>query len=482
MNSIPNSARKKVMLALCVATFLAAIEGTIVSTAMPAITGELNGMKQYSWIVSIYLLMTVISTPIYGKLADLYGRKRMFIAGASIFLLGSALSGAAQTMNELIAFRAVQGLGAGSLATIPFTIIGDLYSFEKRAKVQGWMSSIWGIAGISGPLMGGLLVDYVSWRSIFYLNLPVGLAAMILLALSLKENFEKKKHHIDYPGILTFTIGMFCLLYALELLHEESGGGTNWALIISLFAVAAISLALFYLIEKRSPEPMIPLQLFRIRTISMANLDSFIICVINVVIIFYLPLWIQGVFGKTATFSGIAMMPLSLGWPLGSIVAGNAMAKHGMRRLALAGSFFVIAACLGFTFMDAQTPVVWMMVCTFLAGMSFGLSLTSFTVSVQSAVSWELRGAAVASNNFIRTFGQTVGIAIFSLLLNTGATNSLNPDLLSDSLHQVFMVITVLSAVVLLVSFGLPKKAAIAAAPETAQTAAAKPDTQLEPK
>ena len=240
-----NQTRKKVTIALFVATFLAAIEGTIVSTAMPSITGELHGIQQYSWIISLYLLATVITTPIYGKLSDLYGRKKMFIIGALIFLAGSMLSGVSQTMNQLICYRALQGLGAGALTTIPYTVIGDLYPFEQRAKVQGWMSSIWGIAGISGPLLGGLLVDYLSWRAIFYMNLPFGIVAIYLLSTSLREVLKKKKRHIDYPGIVTFTIAMFSFLYAMALIRDDGGGrGTDW-MISLLFAIAVLFFVAF---------------------------------------------------------------------------------------------------------------------------------------------------------------------------------------------------------------------------------------------
>ncbi|WP_138751459.1 MDR family MFS transporter [Paenibacillus sinopodophylli] len=452
-----NQTRKKVTIALFVATFLAAIEGTIVSTAMPSITGELEGIRQYSWIISIYLLATVITTPIYGKLSDLYGRKKMFIVGALIFLAGSMLSGVAQTMNQLIWFRALQGLGAGALTTIPYTIIADLYPFEQRAKVQGWMSSIWGIAGISGPLFGGLLVDYISWRAIFYMNLPFGIAAIYLLATSLMETLEKKKRHIDYAGIITFTIGMFSFLYVMTLIRDEEGGGTSAiGIIIGLFAVSVLFFAWFARIERHSPEPIIPFQLFRNRVISMANLDSFLLCVINVVVIFYLPLWIQGVYGKPATYSGLAMIPLSVAWPLGSILAGNWITRKGLRFIAVAGSCFLLAGSIGFATMTATTPLALFVPYTFLAGLSFGLSLTSLTVAVSSAVGWELRGSAVASNNFIRTLGQTIGITIFGLLLHTGSAGQIEPNVLAESLHTIFVGVAALSVLVVIVSLSMP--------------------------
>ncbi|MDQ8735292.1 MDR family MFS transporter [Paenibacillus sp. LHD-38] len=453
-----NQTRKKVTIALFVATFLAAIEGTIVSTAMPSITGELQGIQQYSWIISIYLLATVITTPVYGKLSDLYGRKTMFIIGALIFLAGSMLSGVAQTMNQLIWFRALQGLGAGALTTIPYTIIGDLYSFEQRAKVQGWMSSIWGIAGISGPLFGGLLVDYISWRAIFYMNLPFGIVAIYLLSTSLREALEKKKRHIDFPGIITFTIAMFCFLYAMTLIRNEEGSGTSaLGLIVLLLAISIVFFILFARIEKRSPEPIIPFQLFRNRIIRMANIDSFLLCVINVVVIFYLPLWIQGVYGKPATYSGLAMIPLSIAWPLGSILAGNWISKKGLRYISVAGACFLLASSIGFSFMTADTPNVLFIAYTFMAGLSFGLSLTSLTVAVSSAVEWELRGSAVASNNFIRTLGQTIGITIFGLLLQTGSADRIEPTVLAGSLHTIFFWVAVLSVFVVIVSLRMPK-------------------------
>lgn len=449
--------RKKVTIALFVATFLAAIEGTIVSTAMPSITGELQGIQQYSWIISIYLLATVITTPVYGKLSDLYGRKKIFIIGALIFLAGSMLSGIAQSMNQLILFRALQGLGAGALTTIPYTIIGDLYSFEKRAKVQGWMSSIWGIAGISGPLVGGLLVDYVSWRAIFYMNLPFGIVAIYLLSTSLKETLEKKKRHIDYPGIITFTIAMFSFLYAMTLLRDmESGTISSWTIGL-LFGIAVIFFIVFARIERRSPEPIIPFQLFKNPIISMANLSSFLLCVINVVVIFYLPLWIQGVYGKPATYSGLAMIPLSIAWPLGSILAGNWIAKKGFRYISVAGASFLLVSSIGFAFMTASTSIALFLTYTFLAGLSFGLSLTSITVAVSSSVGWELRGSAVASNNFIRTLGQTIGITVFGLLLHTGQADMIDSSVLAGSLHKIFVWVAILSVFVVLVSIGMPK-------------------------
>ena len=228
-----------VVISLVIATFLTAIEGTIVSTAMPKIAEDLQGSHWYTWVISIYLLASVITIPIFGKLADLYGRKVMFTVGVIIFLVGSTLSGFSQTMGQLVLFRLVQGIGAGALTTIPFTIIGDIFAFEKRAKVQGWIGSVWGIAGILGPLVGGFLVDTISWRWIFFMNIPFGIISLMILWGSLYEQIEKKKQIIDYAGILVFASSMTSLLYALTVLKEQNQLTSS---VIGLFAMLLLEL------------------------------------------------------------------------------------------------------------------------------------------------------------------------------------------------------------------------------------------------
>lgn len=450
--------RRNVAVSLFIATFLAAIEGTIVSTAMPGITEDLGGLQLYSWVISVYLLTTVISTPIYGKLSDLFGRKSVYIAGTLIFLLGSTLSGVAHSMSELVWYRAIQGLGAGSLLTLPFAIIGDLYPFEQRAKVQGWTSSVWGIAGIVGPLAGGVLVDYVSWRWIFFMNLPFAAVSLTLLWLYLHETPQKKKPHIDYPGIVTFAVGMFCFLYATTLLGNHAGGGIDWLSITLLLVVAFVLFVVFLFIEVRSPEPMIPLKLFRIRTLSIINVSGALLAVLQVVVVFYLPLWVQGVMGKSATFSGVTMIPMTVTWPIASIVAGQLVAKLGVRRLLIAAVVLLFAASGGLTLMDVQTSPAFMMVLIGIFGAGFGLSFTSFTITAQSAVGREMRGAAIASHNLIRTLGQTVGIAVFGIVITTGSSQQVDPSLLASSLHIVFIVIAVLAALVFALSLLLPRQ------------------------
>lgn len=477
--------RRNVMAAVLVATFLSAIEGTIVTTAMPRIVSDLGGVEAMSWVVSIYLLTTVITTPIYGKAADLFGRKIVFTFGSSVFLIGSMLSGMSQTMTQLIIFRAIQGLGAGALLPVTSTIIGDIYPYEQRAKMQGLLSVIWGVAGVLGPLSGGLIVDYISWHWIFYLNVPFGLAAMIILWISLHENFERQKRHIDYGGILTFSASMTLLLFALL-----QGGTTypwNSGIIIGLIAGAALLMALFIWIELRSPEPMLPLHLFTIRIIWVANLAGFLLSAVLVAIDFYIPLWVQGVYGKGATYSGLMLLPMTLSWTVGSLMVGRVIGRWGVRPIILFGVGMLSLGSIGLIFVTTASPH-WMLAgFAAICGLGFGSTFTSHTVSIQSTVEWNKRGIAIGSNSFVRVLGQVIGIAIFGSYLNSTIAKQLaqhgmelgDTDLnevldsaaaelsahmlqyfreaLASALHGVFIILAVLAVAALLVSFALPK-------------------------
>ncbi|WP_338449672.1 MDR family MFS transporter [Niallia oryzisoli] len=445
--------QKSVIWALLIATFLTAIEGTIVSTAMPVIVEDLGGSELYTWVISVYLLAMVIGTPIFGKMADLYGRKLMFTLGVLIFVVGSMLSGLAQTMEQLVWFRMIQGIGAGALTTIPFTIIGDVFAFEQRAKIQGMISAVWGISGIIGPLAGGFIVDYISWHWIFFMNLPFGIVSLILLWVSLQENLEKKKQIIDYPGIFTFAVSMTSFLYALTLLKEQKALTSS---ILLLLAVAVVGMGLFFWIEKNSKEPMLPLSLFKNKFISVANTAGFLFGFILVTVTFYIPLWVQGVNNLNATVSGISMLPMSITWPLGAMISGRWLAKTPIGKIAVTGISIVFLGTFGLIFMNDQTTIAFMMVITAILGLGFGLALTAFTVAVQSAVEWKLRGAAMGAFNLLRNLGQAIGIAVSGLWLS----DELYGHALAESLHTVFIILVILAISALLTgSMLLGKKA-----------------------
>ncbi|WCK55662.1 MDR family MFS transporter [Aneurinibacillus sp. Ricciae_BoGa-3] len=409
--------RRNVTIAMMVATFLAAIEVTIVSTAMPRIVSDLGGIKLISWVFAVYLLTTSVTTPIYGKLSDLFGRKIIFAIGTILFLVGSMLCGLSQSMQQLIWFRAIQGIGAGAVLPATFTIIGDIYSFEERAKIQGFFSSIWGIAGIVGPLVGGFFVDQISWHWIFYINVPFGVIALIMVWINLDEKFEKKKNHIDYAGAAAFTIATTSLLYALLTGGQQFAWSSSF--ILGLFALVVIFGALFVWIEAKSPEPMLPLSLFKIRIISISNIASFLVSALLIAINAYIPMWVQGVYGEGATNSGLIMAPMSIGWPLGAVLSGRLLLRLGARTTSLLGTIILLLSSVWLAFISPSMPHVMIVIIMFVSGLGFGLATTVFTVVVQSAVDWNLRGAATASNSFVRTLGQTFGIAVFGTIFNS---------------------------------------------------------------
>lgn len=445
-----------------IATFLSAIEATIVSTAMPTIVNKLGGLELISWVYAVYLLTSAVTTPIFGKIADLFGRKKVFLAGCALFVVGSTLCGLSQSMEQLIFFRAIQGIGAGAVVPITFTIIGDIFTFEQRARVQGLFASIWGIAGIFGPLVGGFFVDYVSWHWIFFINIPFGLLSFWLIMKNLHEQLEKRTRKIDYGGAITFTVGTTALLYALL----SGGNQYAWssAVIYTLLIVTVVFLAVFFVIQKRHPEPMVPIALFYIREVSVPNLISFLASAILIGITAYLPLWIQGVLEKGAIYSGLILMPMSIGWPIGATVGGRLLVRYGAKPISFLGILFIVIATFCLSLITMATPA-WLILCIiFVLGLGFGLSLTIFTIVVQSAVDWNLRGVATSSNTFLRTLGQTFGIAVLGTILNqqigshieTGA--QVPPAVLAAGIHQNFVIVAVLALVCLVFTFWIPKK------------------------
>lgn len=457
-----NTYQRKITGALLIATFLSAIEATIVSTATPAIVKKLGGIDLISWVFALYLLTSAVTTPIFGKIADLFGRKKVFIVGTSLFLLGSLLCGLSQTMGQLILFRAIQGIGAGAVIPITFTIIGDIFTFEQRAKVQGLFSSVWGIAGLFGPLVGGFLVDYVSWHWIFFINLPFGLISMWIIGKNLEEKIEKDDRKIDYGGAITFTVGTTALLYLLL----AGGSSFQWNSMMTyvLLIITIIFLAVFIRIQIKHTEPIIPVKLFHHREILIANLVSFLASAILIGLTTYIPLWIQSVLLKGATFSGFILLPMSIGWPLGATIGSRFLIKVGPKPVSLIGVCLVTLGSFALTFITISSPI-WMMLGIILVmGFGFGLSITTFTIVVQSAVGWNLRGVATSSNTFVRTFGQTLGVAVLGTFLNqhVGGSTDSSSEVASNSLaigiHNIFWIMAGIAVISLIVTFWVPKK------------------------
>src|SRR6059058_2925586 len=331
-------AKITVVIALMLGMSLAALDTTIVGTALPSIVGKLGGISLYSWVFSVYLLTSTTTVPIYGKLADLYGRKPIFLFGSTLFLLGSILCGAAQSMEQLIIFRAIQGLGAGAVLPIVLTIIGDIFELKERARVQGLFSGVWGVSIVIGPALGGLIVDHFSWRWVFFINVPFGILSCLLLALALKENVERKKQKLDYIGTLTLTGSIVALLFFLL------QGGTTWPWLslpsFGLLVLCLVLVAAFLFQEQRAPDPILPLSLFTNRIIAVSSLGGIVLGILMFGITSYVPLFVQGVQGGTATSAGITLGPLLLAWPIAATISGRVVIRYGYRFTSVLGMAF----------------------------------------------------------------------------------------------------------------------------------------------
>lgn len=416
--------RPFVLAAVMLAMFIGAIEATIVSTAMPAIVADLGGFTLYSWVFSAYLLMNAVTVLIYGKLSDLFGRKPILFFGIIVFLIGSILCGFATSMKTLIIFRLIQGFGAGAVMPIATTIVGDIYSAEERAKIQGYLASVWGISAITGPAVGGLLVQYVSWKFVFWINIPLGILALIGLGLYLHENVEKKKHDIDYIGALLLTVSISSLMFVLV----EGGGRWSWGSwqVIALFALFTVTIAGFVFQEGRAKEPVMPFNIWKERSIFIANITSLTTGIMLIGISSFLPTFVQGVMEQSPIIAGFTLTTMSIGWPIASTLSGKMLISMGYRKTLLIGGLALILGSIVFTTMSVTSGPLWAAIGSFIVGIGMGLTSTAFIVSIQATVSWQQRGIATAANMFMRNLGNTIGAALLGGILNNRLEGYLN--------------------------------------------------------
>lgn len=407
------SQRTTVTLGVMLGLFLGALEATVVGTAMPTVIASLGGLHIYSWVFSAYILTSTVTVPLWGRLSDLYGRKRFILLGVAIFLIGSALSGAATSMGQLVLFRAIQGLGAGALLPLGMTIIGEIYSLEKRARMQGLFSGVWGLASIIGPLLGGFITDHFSWRWVFYINIPFGIAAALLIGLALVEPRDhRKKVTVDYAGALTLTA--LATLLLLTLGQQD----WSWALKFGLFSACALLLALFLALERRAKEPIVPLSLFRHRIFSVSAANGFFVGMAMFGSLSFIPLFVQGVIGTTATEAGTALTPFMLCWVGFSIVGSRMILKAGYRPTALLGVGLLVVGFVGLATMSAETSRLAVMGYLALAGAGMGFSMITLLIAVQTSVPRDQLGIATSGTIFFRSIGGAVGVAIMGAVLS----------------------------------------------------------------
>ncbi|MDX2025423.1 MAG: MFS transporter [Microcella sp.] len=411
------SERGPILLAIMVTTGLVAIDATILSTAVPTLVAELGSFELFPWLFSIYLLAQAVSTPLFAKFSDMIGRKPIILIGIGLFLVGSILCGLAWSMPALIAFRAVQGIGAGAIGPMAITIAGDIYSLEERAKVQGYIASVWAASAVIGPTLGGLFAELDAWRWIFFINIPLCLLAGWMLIRSLHETIEHRPHKVDVLGALLLTASLGLLLVGVL------QGGVSWPWLSWQSAVAfglggALLLA-FVLAERRAAEPILPGWVFSRRLLLTTTLVSVGVGAILIGLASYVPVTLEAALGVSPLVAGLALAALTIGWPISASLSGRLYLSLGFRVTVLIGMVLVLAGT-GLLAAFAGTPSVAIAaIACFITGLGLGLVATPSLIAAQASVEWNERGVVTGTNLFARAVGQAVAVAIFGALANT---------------------------------------------------------------
>jgi EmrB/QacA subfamily drug resistance transporter len=458
--------------------FLASMESTVVATAMPTIVGQLGGLEHYSWVFSAFMLASTTAVPLYGKLSDIYGRRKLYVSAMALFLIGSVWCGLANSMTSLIFARALQGIGAGGIMPLAFILIGEMFTLEQRAKMQGLFSGVWGVSSIIGPLLGGFLVDQLSWRWIFYINIFPGLLAAALVAFAWRDHHAhgQERPAVDYAGAALLTISVVMLLLGLM-----GSGISSWILISG---AVALFIALLW-VERRAADPVLPLPLFRDRLFSTATAHGILTGWALFGSVSFIPLFVQAVLDTSATQAGITLTPLLLGWVTASIIGTRLMLTIGYRKLGLIGTAsFTIGAFLMSQAGMNTSQVSLMAFCT-LMGIGMGLSVPSYLIAVQTSVNRRQLGTATSTLQFSRSIGGTLGVSVMGAALSARlasnlAESSLDPELvqqllnplpgsevviaegaraaMADGIHLVFVIAFVAAALAMVTVFFTPRK------------------------
>ena len=403
--------------------FIAALEATVVGTAMPTVIASLGGLNHYSWVFSAYLVTSTVTVPVWGKLSDLYGRRLLYQVGIGVFLLGTLLSGLSGTMTQLIVFRAIQGLGAGALVPLGMTIIGDTFTLEERAKMQAYFSGVWGLSSIIGPIVGGFITDQISWRWVFFVNLPIGVVAALIIGFALREPKTHSRPKIDYAGAILLMVAISLLMLAMV---EGGSGGLINSENILIFLASAVLLVIFVFVEKRAADPIIPFDLFKNKTIAIAIPAGFLGGVAMFGAISFIPLFAQGSLGFTATAAGSLLTPLMLSWVSMSIIGGRLMLKIGYRLLTIVGYSALTFGFVLLAMFDRDTNRVFLYLDLVIIGIGLGSSMLTLLIAVQQAVERSKLGVATSLNQFSRSIGGAVGVAVMGAVLTSSLAGQLN--------------------------------------------------------
>ena len=421
MPQVPKLRRPLVLVSVMAAMFMIAIEATIVSTAMPGIAGQLGDLHLYSWVFSSFLLTQTATTVVFGKLADLYGRKPVLLVGIAVFLVGSALCGFAWSIPSLIAFRLIQGVGAGAIQPVALTVVGDLYSVQERAKIQGYLASVWGVSSVLGPLAGGLIIQHLSWSWIFWINLPIGLAAAASFTAFLHEDIAPQRRGVDVAGAALFTVAVASLMLALT-----QFGTADLPTALGAAGAFVVSTALFVWQERRAREPMVAFGLWARRPVATANAATLLSGMAVIGLTTFLPMYVQGVLNRSALVAGFALTMMVLGWPVGATLAARNFARFGLRSTLLFGAALLPLGALAFVALGPATSPVVAGVGSIVMGLGMGFLSTSAIVIIQDSVGWAERGSATASNLFSRNLGSTLGATALGAVLNISLAHRVN--------------------------------------------------------
>jgi EmrB/QacA subfamily drug resistance transporter len=417
-----------VVIGLIAGMLLAALDQSIVNVALPQIVSDLGGLNHLSWVVTAYLLTSTAVTPLWGKISDLYGRRIIFQSAITIFIVGSALCGIAQNLPQLIAFRALQGIGGGGLFAIAFAIIGDIIPPRDRGRYQGYFGAVFGLSSVAGPLLGGYLTDAVSWRWIFYINLPVGIAALIITSMALRIPVVRREHSIDYFGATLIVAAVSSLLLYLNWAGEEYGWQSAGPVALLLLSLALA--VLFVFVEMRAKEPIIPMRLFRNSVFSIGTSYSFLVGIAMFGALVFMPLFFQAVKGMSPTNSGLATVPTVLGIVSSSILSGQIISKTGRYKMfPIIGSAVFAIALLCMSTIDRDTPYALIAVFAFFTGGGLGLTMQTITTAVQNSVDFRDMGAATSSVTFSRSLGGSIGTAFLGAIFGTTLARTLQEDL-----------------------------------------------------
>ncbi len=401
-----------VVAGIMLSLFMASMEATVISTAMPTIVSQLGGLEIYSWAFSIYMLASTTSVPIYGKLSDLFGRRPVFGAAMLLFLFGSLLCGLAQSMEQLIAFRGLQGLGAGGVMPLTFIIIGDIFTFEQRARMQGWFSGVWGVSSIIGPLLGGFLVDQISWHWVFFVNIIPGVIALAVVWFSLQERPREPgiRPTVDYLGAILLSAAVISLLLGLAELGTPQGWG--------LLAVSLLLLVWLLWVETHVADPVLPIRLLKERLFSVATLNGVLSGWAMFGCLSFVPLFVQAVLGTTATEAGSTLTPMMLTWVVASIIGSRLLLRIGYRTVAIAGMVSLTTGAFLLTLADDNVTRLQLMFNLGLMGAGMGLSISPFLIAVQSSVNKRDMGTATSTLQFSRSIGGTLGVSVMGVVLS----------------------------------------------------------------